>query len=195
MYKKRFKERVVCLLEFVTKTVVVKWNNHNKNHYINKGYEFTKRGEELVVKVEDISKGSHVKVTVKCDYCGNEFEVQYCNLIKSYELYPKVACRKCRGKKTVDCDNQRYGCHHTQLEEVKEKAIATNLKKYGVEYHTQNEKVKSKIKKTVLEKYGVDSPAQNEDVKAKIRETVREKYGVDSITCSEYFKKSLLKLV
>lgn len=35
--------------------VLVSWTNSNYNHYINKGYKFTKMRDKFYVNVEDLS--------------------------------------------------------------------------------------------------------------------------------------------
>ena len=51
----------------LSKIVLVKWNSRIKKHYENKGYPFTKMGNEFKVIVEDLTNGSNVKVDVRCD--------------------------------------------------------------------------------------------------------------------------------
>ena len=50
--------------------VSVKRNNANRERFQEKGYKFTKLGEEFEVEVSDLTKGSHSRVRIKCDYCG-----------------------------------------------------------------------------------------------------------------------------
>ena len=50
--------------------VKIKWHQTNKRHYEKLGYVFTKWGDEFEVKVEDLPKGSIVKVQCICDGCG-----------------------------------------------------------------------------------------------------------------------------
>jgi len=52
----------------LSKTVMMKWNFRTKKHYENKGYPFTKMGDEFEAIVEDLTNGSNAKVNVKCDY-------------------------------------------------------------------------------------------------------------------------------
>ena len=51
----------------LTKTVKLNWHPKIKKHYEEKEYIYTKMGDEFEVKVEDLTKGSNVKVLVKCD--------------------------------------------------------------------------------------------------------------------------------
>ena len=46
----------------ISKTVKVKWNGRTKKQYESLGYVFTNTGDEFEVKVEDLLKGSNVKI-------------------------------------------------------------------------------------------------------------------------------------
>ena len=43
----------------ITKEVLVSWHHANKKYYEEKGYPFTKYGDEFLVKVEDLPNSSH----------------------------------------------------------------------------------------------------------------------------------------
>lgn len=64
----------------ITKTVKLKWNKRNKDYYINKGYNFTFLGDKFEINANDLTKGSHKEVVVKCDYCGNITKKDISNL-------------------------------------------------------------------------------------------------------------------
>ena len=57
------------------------WTPANRQHYISCGYIYTKMRQPLIVKVEDLPKGSHMKVKVVCDYCNRIFEKDYTNYL------------------------------------------------------------------------------------------------------------------
>jgi len=44
--------------------IIIKWNAKLVKHYIEKGYDFSKKNKEIKVKIEDLTEGS--KVLVKC---------------------------------------------------------------------------------------------------------------------------------
>ena len=69
----------------ISKTVNVKWHGKTRNYYESLGYVYTKNGDEFEAKVEDIPKGSHVKVNCKCDGCGKDLIWDY----KAYNNYVK----------------------------------------------------------------------------------------------------------
>ena len=53
-----------------------------------------KRGTKITVKVEDLPKGSTVKLRVKCDKCGKEYDMIYSNYIKQNHN-GKTYCKHC----------------------------------------------------------------------------------------------------
>ena len=54
----------------ISRKANVKWNKKQKKYYESLGYIYTKLGDEFEVKVEDLTKGSSVKVECICDNCG-----------------------------------------------------------------------------------------------------------------------------
>lgn len=79
----------------ISKETKVKWNSCNKKYYVNKGYLFTKMGDEFIVSINDLSNGSHSLIEVKCDKCDriiNKIWRDYTTHIKKDGTYH---CRKC----------------------------------------------------------------------------------------------------
>ena len=74
--------------------VKIKWHQTNKRHYEKLGYVFTKWGDEFEVKVEDLTKGSKVRVECICDNCK-------CNLKPYFNDYNKII----REDKKTYCNN------------------------------------------------------------------------------------------
>lgn len=90
--------------------VQIKWNANNIKHYENKGYRFTKTGETLSVKAEELTKYSKIKVKVKCDYCGEVIDKIFSNYVIEKERNKtkntdKDSCKKCTGMKV----SENYG--------------------------------------------------------------------------------------
>ena len=79
----------------VTKAVKVKWNPRNKKYYEELGYVFTKMGDEFEVKVEDLTKGSHIKVDCLCDNCKKSLIWNYQDYNKYIKEDGKTYCNKC----------------------------------------------------------------------------------------------------
>ena len=82
----------------LSKTVKVKWNEKNKKWYINKGYIFTKTNDEFEIKVEDLSKGNHTKIEVKCDNCSKILRPTWKDYNKCKNKDEKYYCHKCSVK-------------------------------------------------------------------------------------------------
>ena len=176
----------------ITECVEMKWNSKNKKRYEELGYIYTKMKDSFMVKVCDLPKGSGIKVEVKCDYCGKQFEVSWYHRVKSLRNINKDCCndKKCTGEKAADVLEVKYGKRNVnQIEEFKEKTRQTNLKRYGCENVFQNQEIKEKSKKTMIEKYGVEHNTQLEEVKEKIKETCIRKYGVDNYSKTREFRE------
>lgn len=121
----------------LTREIKVKINESNFQYYENLGYEIY-LGEELVIPIELLSKGSHYKIDCQCDGCGVVKTVLFKNYIKYDNVWGEYYCRKCS--------------------EAKRKK--TLQKNYGVDYPIQNKKIMSKMKSTLNEKYGVENISQ-----------------------------------
>ena len=82
--------------------IKIKWHSQNKEHYIERGYIFTKYGYEFLVKAEDLSKSATAKVKVICDYCGEEYEMAWYHYKEIQDKNEKCACYNCRHKKMYE---------------------------------------------------------------------------------------------
>ncbi|WP_297419595.1 zinc-ribbon domain-containing protein [Clostridium sp.] len=82
--------------------IKLKWTPSNKFHYESKGYVYTKFGDEFEVKLEDLSKGSNVKVEVKCDCedCKNPYlkPITWNNYKRYVHEDGKYYCKSCVNK-------------------------------------------------------------------------------------------------
>lgn len=123
----------------ITREIVIKINEANFSYYENMGYDDITIGEELLIPVELLSKGSHYRIKCKCDSCGIEKDVIFKNYIKYDNKWGEYSCRKCSEKKRKE----------------------SLQKNYGVDYPIQNKKVMTKMKKTLMKKYGVDNISKN----------------------------------
>lgn len=88
-------------------TIICKWNNGNKKYYINKGYKYTKNGDEFKVFIKDLTYGSGTRVRPYCDYCGAQYETPYSVYIKGHKIIAKDCCSKCTGKKTSEVTRKK----------------------------------------------------------------------------------------
>lgn len=80
--------------------IEVSWWHSTKQHYLDKGYQFTKYGDKFLVKAEDLSKYADKKVKVICDYCGKEYEMAWSHYNNDVLCKGSMcACYNCRHKK------------------------------------------------------------------------------------------------
>ena len=79
--------------------VQIKITNSNKPWYESKGYSNVNKGEMLLVNIEDLTPGLHIKVKVRCDYCGKVVDVVWRDYVKRSNS--KNACKNCRLKKVL----------------------------------------------------------------------------------------------
>lgn len=105
----------------LTKTLSIKWNGSQKQHYINKGYNFTKIGDEFECKFEDIPHSSDKFVDCKCDYCGKIYSVQIKKHYKNTQVVNKDACKDCAGLKNKEVKMVKYGKAGLISDSAKEK--------------------------------------------------------------------------
>ena len=79
----------------VSKTAKAKWHSTNKKHYESLGYIFTEYGDEFEVRVEDLTKGSHIEVECFCDNCKKDLYWTYSIYNKYVKEDGKTYCREC----------------------------------------------------------------------------------------------------
>lgn len=153
--------------------IKIKWHNHNKQHYIDLGYQYTKRGDEFEVNAEDLSHGSKVKVIVVCDYCGKEIIKTYKDYLRDHDNVLGDCCFDCCQIKREQTYMKKYNVANlAQSKEIMDKIQSTNLKRYGNICSVQGDNIKEKIKQSNREKYGYDWSAQSPIVIAKIRQSL-----------------------
>ena len=165
----------------VSKQVTVFWNAKIKKHYTEKGYTFTKMGDPFVVDVEDLTPGSNVRVRVKCDYCGKEYDLCWYSYldIKRKEIVHKDACKDCGEAKAAESIELKYGGQAEKFFATNQSRVRTNYKRYGCSNPFGNEGVKEKIRATNLERYGTPYTQQCKEVREKVIKTCNERYGVN----------------
>lgn len=82
--------------------VKMQWNNGTKKWYESKGYVFTNKGNDFLVKAKDLKPSSSKDVNVVCDYCGKEYKTAYCVFIKGRKVSEKDCCHSCCGLKATE---------------------------------------------------------------------------------------------
>jgi len=164
----------------LSKEVKLKIHPSNFKRLKKIGYKKLRIGNIATILIEHLSKGSHLKIKVKCDVCGKEKKLSYVKYnqnIKNQNYYS--CCSKCSRNKSNQTSLERYGFKNVfQNKNIQNKQKQTNLKKYGVENPFQNKEIKEKIRNTNFKKYGYNYPMQNKDIFEKQKQTNLEKYGV-----------------
>ena len=200
--------------EFVNITV----SSATVTRYKTLGYDAI-LGKSLLIKVSDLSKGSHVLIDLICDYCGDPFQKVYKDYlkVKNYSENKKDSCIECCFKKIKETNIITYGFESSMLnEEVKNRQIETNLERYGVEHASQLQEFKDKTKETnsqkteeeknsivrkrkntSLELYGVDNYSKTQECKEKTILTCLEKYGEEfsarSLETRRKYKETMME--
>lgn len=171
-------------------------NNVYKQRYYDLGYTNVFDDDVIYVDIKHLSPKSHKQVMITCDYCGNDFLVNYNgysgnkNKIKSKNY--KDACPNCRGKKLKESMNLLYGVDAPmQLDFVKEKRDETFMKKYGTPNISSIQEIKEKKRNTYIERYGVINSSQMDTYREKFEKTCMERYGVKHPFQSEVVKEKI----
>lgn len=151
----------------LSKFVKVRITSSTYKYYRELGYT-EKCNSFIVVPIEQLPLGSNVRVDVKCDNCGCEYTLHYCDYNK---VKGPLYCRNCKSIKTKQ----------------------TNIKKYGCENVFQVASIREKQHKTIQDKYGCDNVFQNDDVKKKIVATMEEKYGVSHLMHVKEIAESVIE--
>ena len=174
----------------IDKKIKIKVSKKNIEHFKSKNIDCHLKE---VIEIEPIllNEGSHLKINVKCEICGNEKKLMFQKYIKNIKNGGVYCCSsKCAQSKVKKTSLEKYGTeYYTQTNEYLKRYKKTSLEKYGTEHHLQNNKIKNKIKNTVIKKYGVDNVSKSPKIIKKIKNTFIEKYGVENISHLTYIKK------
>lgn len=148
-----------------------------------------KSGQIITIPITYLTITSHIKIDVVCDICQSERLIPYRQYIKSVSNGGYYSCsQKCS----------------------KQKAINSNIEKYGVDNPSKSQLVKDKIKNTFQDRYGVDNISFLPEIVTKIKEGVNntyssnlneikekqkntniERYGVSDVNKEEWFKDKI----
>lgn len=156
-------------------------NGHPKNivFYTKKGYVI-KVGQPVKIKIEDLSEGTTIPVSCKCDECGIIKSKPFREYYEATKLTSKYYCYKCKSIKIKKSCLEKYGVDNVMKIESSKIALSKTInEKYGVEHYSQSDDFKNKYKSIMIEKYGVENGFQSEEVKDKIKNSNLEKYGVE----------------
>ncbi len=123
------------------------------------GLENTNSIKRIIYNLENSIHGSKL-----CSYC----HVGECNWLNG--KYSDTCSTKCSGLKS------------------KQKAIDTNMKKYGVDNPSKSETVKQSIKKTTTERYGHENVMHSEQVRGKHSQSIS---SIDHTRANEKRSKTI----
>jgi hypothetical protein len=184
------KDKKIRSKMILTKEVELLINKNNLFFYKNSGYD-VEIGKTILIPVSKLSKGSHLKIKVKCDFCDLEKDLSYKNYNKSINTGNKYACsQKCSYKKKSEILIDEEGIENIfQSVKIKEKIKKNNLIKWGVESYTKTNEFKEKYKKTCIDKYGVENPMKNNSIKDKSKDTNLKRWGGTGFESEEILNK------
>jgi len=130
-------------LGLITEEVWVRISPNNIKHFEEKGYEIPRKedkygklrwidGTKILVKIEELTKSSDVKVDIECDGCGKELKnISWNNYLKCVKEDGKYYCNKCSNilsnefsfkakyKEIEDTINEKLGWKTTNIKKIK----------------------------------------------------------------------------
>lgn len=166
----------------ISKTIRIIPRGKSITYYKEKGYNAI-HGQELEVKVEDLSLCSTALVITECDYCGKQKEpIRYVDYnAQTKNGAEKCCCLNCTPLKREEVMLKKYGHRNAlQVPEIRKKVQETNRERYGSNSPSGNPEVRAKQKETLMKNYGVENPSLSKEIQDKIKQTNLEKYGVDN---------------
>lgn len=159
------------------KEVQVKITGGNLVRLINLGYN-VKCGDEIIIPIEHLTKGSSCRVNVKCDICGEIYTTKYCVLFKNSQ--PKInACSKCCNKKSRIACKEMFGVENVfELNSMQDKVKEIILDKYGVKNVSNVPEIRKRAEQTNLERYGVRYPMESPMLVERLVQSINKGIGV-----------------
>ena len=179
----------------LTKKIKTKITKRNIKELIDYGYLNIKEGDIIEIEKVQLSKGSSLRIDVKCDNCGREKNIEYIDYIKNIKNDKYYSCSLvCSNDKRKNTCLYKYGVDHSSKTiKYKEKCKETNMKKFGVTSYAKTSECQDKIKKTCLEKYGTEYSLSNLDIQNKSKETCLKKYGTKTFSQTDMFLEKYKK--
>jgi hypothetical protein len=176
----------------ITKYVNLEINKGNIPFY-KKKFTDIKIGDIVKVDVDDLSKGSTLNITARCQFCESEKEISFKLYSKQISKNQKFACsKKCAAIRTKDYLLENYNVKNiSQLPSIVDKIKKTNLEKYNNEYFFGSDIAIEKIREKMIEKFGVEHAQQSFEIRKKTTETNITKYGSISPLSSETVREKI----
>lgn len=126
-------------LSIKEKEILINITMRNISYYLSLGYKIDNINEKIMIKVEDVAKNSHEKITAICEMCGKETLIKIHKYHENKERGNYYGCRKCSRKKYKETCMNKFGFDNPMKnEEIKKKTVSTNLKLYGVKSTLQS---------------------------------------------------------
>ena len=138
----------------LTKTILIRINNKNINHYRNQNIDVV-YGETYDMDVKYVSRYSKYKILAKCETCGTEKELTIQKYHQNWDRSNSYNCKSCNNITYKKSMLEKYGYDNpSSTPECIEKRKKTCLEKYGNEYVVNSDYSKEKTKITFEKIYG-----------------------------------------
>lgn len=124
----------------------------NITHYKSIGYKNISINDVIDVWSDELTNGSAIKITLKCDFCNEVFERRHSDYAKRKKtnICKKDCCPKCRIIKAKESTREKYNVSSSfELKSVREKIKNTFDEKYNGN-HSKCDKVKEKNQTNIL---------------------------------------------
>lgn len=125
----------------LTREITVKITESNYQYYEDMGYDVM-IGDELLIPIELLTKGSQYKIKCKCDgeNCSIIKDVIFKNYVKYNNKWGYYYCRKCSESKRKKSLNDNWGCDYP----IQNEEIYKKMKKSTISNLYEKKKSKSK---------------------------------------------------
>ena len=90
------------------KKIKIKWNSRNKQHFVDKGYIYTKQGDELEVQIKDLPNNSSYELDTTCDYCGKPMKIRYYDYRRKIDNFGCNYCKSCMWNYSLSERQEKY---------------------------------------------------------------------------------------
>lgn len=164
----------------LTKTLFVRPNSKTLKFYKDIGYECSMY-IKIEIPVEHLTQGSHQIIKVKCDFCGEEKELDYNSYWRNTKhlTEPYSCSEKCGLNKREATNLKKYSVKNVfENKEIKDKIKQSYIDNLGVDHPSKSINIQNDTKNTNLKRYGFTCALLNKDIKEKFENSIIIKYGV-----------------
>jgi hypothetical protein len=141
----------------VDNKIFINISYRNITHYRKLGYNPI-LDEKLEIFTSELPSSSHFKVSVRCELCFTERNLNYCKYITNKKRHGFYSCKSCsRNKAALTCI-EKYGVdNYSKTDEYKMRVEETNLSKFGYKTNLLNPNYQEEIKKILKDKYNTEN--------------------------------------